>query len=785
MGRIIRSNTEDITTEPTANLGEIGSQIGDIGSELADLATSYWRSYQEQPTITVPYASPSQEVQHRIDEANNMSGEAVENYMPESEKEESKSDDEYREEIFRRLDPSVEALTSSDWAATKALLSGPVDRRPVEETDADYTELKAFVNNPADYLFAEGGLLDPDNMPIIGSTDREKRARQEKLAYRQENPTPDNAFNGNLISDEYRQKYEDYFNSQGGLKDTSKDYASIVSDVFSQMEEAGGDPEQYTYMSQLRDALIPRLASYDNGELAEENVKSKYMSGKQYKEYANAGFGGRPIDQIEDDATYNKLDEMKDYGFVPYLVDKEQRGDWDLRQVADSVSKAYNMFGDLRERTTDAKINYNGQKLSRQDFYNGYKDYSANIEPTAKQLGDPSIDYESDLPVKSVVAITLDDGTSVQKPNPTTAQMLPNGGVYIAWDTGEDAEFDSLDEYYEYVKPSYTLASPEEADMYLSAPPLIYEQFDGTPVELSYREVNELADSMRNGTADMDWGWGNIAKDQSDRTSIGDMFTTGDFSDIVPNFLDLLTGSAPLFWGKTAWPMAIANGVTATQGLDPRQYDPETGTYRMISEDIDTDKYLSNVILSSLVPATERLAGGIGGKESPLWKPMQEFLKRKGVPAPLRYLVDWSGEGLEENVASAWEETQGNGAKYAFGNPVLDENGNPMYDESGHAIKEAWTPAVDRAFNALEGQDDNFFGGLMLGTAMGLPSASSNFKNKAGYFADDAIRRMQRKEEKENDLPKFRQAKRGNESVVITPDDIGTWGMSYEDYMNR
>lgn len=326
MGRILRSDANDSAVDQAANIADLISQIGDVGSEASDLATSYWRSYQEQPTITVPYASPTQEVQHRIDEANNMSSDAVEDYMPESEKEENKSDDEYSEEIFRRLDPSVEALQSSDWSATKDLLSNPIDRN---------YEAPLFTDSEIDNMFAD---------------DKYKKIYEQGFANDEGNPDGLTAkFVNAGVYD------EDTANSFDPLGIGKYIYSGFSRPIDPNSIDDGRDPAS-------REAL--------------------FMTGDQYYKYRTEyGIPGRPVDEIDysPDTLYNKQDEQENYGFVPYITSKESAEDFLNGAASQFVSNVFNNLADLRRKNTDFTVNYDGKQFSGKDFMKNNKLYSQRI----------------------------------------------------------------------------------------------------------------------------------------------------------------------------------------------------------------------------------------------------------------------------------------------------------------------------------------------------------------------------------------------------------------------
>jgi len=256
---------------------------------------------------------------------------------------------------------------------------------------------------------------------------------------------------------------------------------------------------------------------------------------------------------------------------------------------------------------------------------------------------------------------------------------------------------------------------------------------------------------------------------------------------LAPATADLLLGSAPLFFKSTAWPMAASNAVTAAQGLDPRHYDPINGTYmRLAGKDPDTgedlmngERYLSNIILSGLVPATEHIAGFIGGSGGVLGKPLQNLLQKRGAPGSIRAGVDILGEGAEEVVANLWENYQMQGLKNWFADNLYqkDEEGNVVVDPitkeplvkldtSGHEMYDPNTAPVKRFLNALAEVPENLIAGSYLGGGLGAPKYLGQALTHTGYF--DPKNRGYRSVEGDED--------RIENIIQLGPEDIGTYG---------
>ena len=674
--------------------------------------------------------------------------------------------------------PSIDSINQAreDYASR--------ENEPLKPVEFDLPSIESILDAREDYL------------------DREQRQKVDSIK------------RPGLTTGEDLDKYNKFFDERGGLQD---DYVTADKDILDSLLELSllnnsvydrGEMSGIDAYGDLTSGL-DKFANenFDDGSMRKDAVKAKYMSLPVYKEYVKAGFGGRPLEELEqmDEGTvFNKLDEARDYGFRPYIEDVGQFASWMATQGADDITKAYNVIGNARDLVTDAKINYGDKQYSREDFYNNVGSYFENVNKLIDDgkvemvdADDPSVDPESDMPMTVWWSFPGTD-IEVASDDELRYQWSEDGSKLYCWLPGHEdqaVEYYGIEDY-DANKPEWKMYRSEGDDpvhKYWKMPKLEYTQGDGTKVSLPYSSAEEIAQSMANGSADVDWGMFNIAKDNNDRKGFGDMITSGDFSDIVPNMVDLATGSAPLFTSPTAWPMAISNAATSTQGLDPRLWNNKNNTYYRLSDDMTGEKYLSNIALSGTVPATERIAGVIGGSGGLVGKPIQAGLKKIGAPAAARSAVDVLGEGAEESVASMWEDYQVNGLKNWFANPVYetDEFGNVVtefnpatgkeepkkkYDSSKHEVRDPNTSFGDRFSNWLDQQLDNVGAGAALGLAIGGPGIVRDAATGSGYYGESRERKLMRDFEKMHNLPRFREAKRENNYVRITPDDIGTYG---------
>ena len=74
------------------------------------------------------------------------------------------------------------------------------------------------------------------------------------------------------------------------------------------------DPETLRRHGAGAETAIDDGTSYDYGHMT-----SEWMTGPQYRKYVEMGMGGRDVDDIDPTQVYSKVDEAREYGFVPYM----------------------------------------------------------------------------------------------------------------------------------------------------------------------------------------------------------------------------------------------------------------------------------------------------------------------------------------------------------------------------------------------------------------------------------------------------------------------------------
>lgn len=662
----------------------------------------------------------------------------------------------------------IEAMKSSE------------DRKKQQEESLN--AIGGFLSNPAGSLFDKDGILDPNNMPIIGQTDKDRELARIEQEYRDQNPMPEGAMDDfrNKTSQEWIDIYNKYFDSKGGLDDS---YESAFEAMTTPQKGSGemvmsanGLVESTTPTSGANSFMdsIQKLAdeSEDNGTNAKENRKALNMSGEEYINYRNFGIPGRAIEDIDPDATYNKLEEMRTYNFVPYIEDDAQRDLWNAQQIGVTGSNAFNRLANTREDWTDATIDYNGDDISYDRLYQFLDDYIRNSrvdDSNIVQTSDPNDPRVSEyaIPLRKYWEVQIDgspDPERITSSADPSIEWVPteDGSDYelmVTWPDVNDAYY-FADEEELYSSLGQGLEHADDGDSisaYANIDPLSYTQYDGKEVTIPYEDAIKLA----NGEFNRDYGLLNMAKPAADLSNL----TEWNFTDWIPKLTDMGLGSAPLWFNKIAWPMSISNAMAATTGLDANSYDEEANSYKRISDDVTADQYLANIGLSALVPMTERFAGSLGpGGKGLMSKPIKEFMKKKDINPLLSYPVEAiGGEGFEEALAGSWEEIQSMGLDEAFGNEI-------GYDSTGHAIKDKNTPAIDRWNNYLKTIPENFVAGAALGSTMGSVGALRDAKSNTGAFGEARARKQLMDLEKELGLPRYRYTKNENNEFELTPE---------------
>lgn len=716
---------------------------------------------------------------------------------------------------------------------------------------SDWTPLLTFTGG-AHSLFTpeelERARSDPrftveDRNPFNIADDLKKQAMSDAAAYRLENSgsTISDAFNEDgTSSDAVRRIYEDDWNSRGGLEQGYETGMSTLGRAFASAASDPTyfetDPTSYLQGQGFLDVVgqgLDKLANenYDDGTLRADSVKGQYMSGAEYRRLReeHPELGGRPLYLIDDTASYNKLDELRDYGFIPYIEDEQQLRDWQDHQLANDFALLVTDFTNARDLYTSPTFKYKGQTIDRDRLEYEARRYSSDFSNGARYI----------------MSVPLDDGSTYE----FSTSLEPIGG-YAFDASGENGEYPALADHPEYGEqfreiiaddPSISrdqfliyypdagvvLSFEDQEDIDNNFPTIVgatpdrnleYTQADGTIVSLTPEEFIDVITQLDNNTMPIDYGHLNIAKNASDgRDELSDMIVNHRIDDILPFTADLLLGSAPIMVPPyVSMPIASTEAMgLASAGLDTRLYNNRDNAYHRIAgtnpytgENLMTgDRFLSNIGVTAGMPLTERLAGGIGGSGGVLGRPVLRYLENRGAPWFASAAANIVGEGVEEDIGTFFEDLQANGFGQLFANPeyqayvkdgngdyvldedgsrkivpysegdeslelVIDRNGEPrvLLDTAGQEIRNSGaTTSVDYVGNYLDKAFEDFLAGAYMGGMFETPRTAKQAITRTGAFSPEAIERRQKK--------RFMDmySGRGDSSILLAPEDYGTY----------
>lgn len=544
--------------------------------------------------------------------------------------------------------------------------------------------------------------------------------------------------------------------------DINHDYDEAYNQLAEQDDIANADNEEWRQAKEERSPGIKDLGasisfsnkhSIDDGSSTNmANRTSNWMTGQQYIKYRNAGIPGRDVNDIDPDATYSKVDEMQNQGFVPYVPDEAARAQLLAAFDASTPAKLLNELAHARENLTDYTINYNDMDISGREFDDKATNYLNNanalyetfVESLANGnesfYNNPDDAGEGAVPIKFSDAIWNIGGQDYNVRSRTDPDIDVGGDGIIRFsfpDTGETIEVADTPDGIDYLntqRPTFVLAeNPDEAEAWMATG--INDLILNNGQRLNYNQVRDIY----NGEGSRDYGPFNIGKPTYDVNAITE---EGGAEDFLPWVTDLMLGSAPLFTIPTSIMQGFSNAAIASGGVDPRQIDMEGESKRSHEGGQTDDQYLGSIVGHAIQPATEQLMGRVG-----ILKPFTRFVlpkltERLGERAwmPLAsHAAETLGEGVEEIFpGQPVEDLQQNGFQNLFANDVLDENGDVLYDRSGHAVKDSNTSFMDRLNNWAQGMGENFAGGAILGGILGLPSARNAIKRSRALKAKNA-----------------------------------------------
>jgi len=617
----------------------------------------------------------------------------------------------------------------------------------------------------ANAIFGTGGLLDPGRRFTIDREGIHRESKEDRIAREQEEIEQSNGKKGGNVWDDpdrekYLSTYEETFKSEPEYDRGSKDPWELLRD--------------------------DRL---DNGSGNLESQVADRMSGAQYKKYREAGIPGRPIDEIDESASYSKLGEYDNYGFIPYVPDKDALRGMSLSRVVSGPTRFFNEMRNAREEMVPYEATINGKTVNSSQFDPlEMNAYLRRMQRGLEERGEKTADWFNAKGDHTGMTAYTPKAYQVTFPD-GTVEMFPGGGYEIL----KNPTYDFDESGNEYVvdptvlvrfKDGSVLQFDDEAD-YLSSMyvPSYRPAEEDEPVErwmpdfvtddgvaLTYPEVlalasDESAEDESDGIAyDM-----NIGGLGTPATLLPGLLEGGN---VGANFWDIAASSAPYFSNPTAWLAAGSNAATALAGESPMEQD-RYGVGRQIAESIRPDQYWMNVGVNAAMPFTERLAGGIvkgdGLFKRPLLNPDPFIKKRLGGTAaePLALAAsDIAGEGLEEAIGNVFEEASRNGLLGWYADDMLDENGKPVYDSTGHVVKDLSTSGWRRVGNYAADAPEAMAGGGLLGGAFRAPSIVRR------DIPETARRMVLNKNLKQAGLKPYREVEPDESAEFVLPESL-------------
>lgn len=578
-----------------------------------------------------------------------------------------------------------------------------------------------------------GEIRNPLDWNILGFTSQQETPTQVKNIYdyyfAQEDANP--------MSDEEREKRR---GTWGQGNDSIPDYIKNLP-VHTVGKYGNTEVMNLGDSNELQDWWSKPVVNenmIDDG-LSPESRESIWMTGDRYYDYVTKyGLPGRDPSEINrsPNAIYSKQDEMEKYGFIPYLTNEGYYKFHD-DAAANAVNNTVKNLADFRRNNWGYSYNYDGNKYDGKDFDRQYNIWLNNHNNEDRQpIRDESKVKENAVPLAMYMTDTegkihypLNKG--VFKYDEETGKPMVDfqtGNPNDNWYFDDENDFKKSLHYEEINENNPVVAAWDNAE------PLVLE--DGQVIR-----ADKAQDLYRNREQYADYGpahWG--------KPSIEDPLADIGSGEILPWFVDMALGSAPLFWGPSAATQALGGAYAGWNGFKPG-VQTANGEYKLLSEDPTNEERLMSATGSSILPLTERLWGvaGSGAKY-----PFEKVVTRRNPQAvnhPLYSIPSnaW-GEAVEEIPGNLVEEMTGAGtAADYFANPYyyqVDENGNvlrdendeplytledtghPIYDNQGNQIRDPNTSWWDRLVNFLKEAPMSMLGGGLLGGVLGLPHAA-------------------------------------------------------------
>ncbi len=530
----------------------------------------------------------------------------------------------------------------------------------------------------------------------------------------------------------------------------------------------------------------------DDGTLHPENLTANAMTGDQYAKYVQAGMGGRPVDEIDPNATYSKMDEFKNYGFIPYMPDDEAYLKMVREEREADPTKAFNSIATARNNQ-DYDITIDGKTINGKDLYDNLwkfsneadRLYSEKYVPLSETYDQNNARTDATAYAIGSYEVRMDDGTIASMPSEYSAKRVSNSDdIILTFGDGSEFLFDNEEDMNSKVRPG-SLRKAVDGDRIYTYMPNDIELGDGQAVDaLEIMRINSDRGQGNDEGIDYDFGQWNWKRPTYMMNEEGEP-NYFDLANLPGNVYDLMAGSLPYFFTSTpagivtTAPNAVSRASIASRNIDPSSMTAD-GVGHVNHGDPDLDKYTAGVVGELAMPLTE-LGPGIFGKhvlgELPVVKKAAKRIEGKygdrGFYDPLLLAKGIVGEGAEEIPGNIMEEYTDHGLEGMFGDEWLDENGDVKRTKWGEEIRVGNDDMADRVGNFIEASPNSFAGGALLGTAMSLLPPFKGAKS-IGRGMQKAKRNRQRKAE----------GMRPYEQVYEEGRDIGI-GDDLESYFER
>lgn len=489
------------------------------------------------------------------------------------------------------------------------------------------------------------------------------------------------------------------------------------------------------------------------------------MTGERYIwEIQNGLNTGRPIEEINPYAIYNRLDEHYGYGYNPVAENQQQIGSYYLDRLFKAPSDAMNELKNARTNLFDWKINNaqdsqgndlgqisGGQFNIAQPAYFKYvndvfrkevdeegNEYQPNLIPRDQMTDDMLTDPNYVKMKSNGYTLHLEDGEELTYPLGTRFQVdsdqynaamadqenVPFILTIVTPDgQSESFEFESMNDYKDNFREDTDYSLDPENDEIVGAfkvDPMTLD--DGT--QLDFLTVDSIA-NRENGTAD--YGLFNMAKPQGEVTPVleWDDESGGlkfDLTDIFPYLTDIGASSAIYMAPPSiSVPAVVSNMYQGLKGIDQRSMTPDK-VYSPIDPTFENnDVAVSNLLGEPALAATERFLGTFGQGSRAGRGLLDRVAPNLAIRPMLNHGQHVLGEGLEEVIQSPIEDAMSKGTSGTFADYVRNENGDLQLDDYNRYIVDYDTPIEKRFTNFLKNAPENLFAGSLFGGVLTAP----------------------------------------------------------------